>query len=106
MSALGLAPLSAPGTADPATGIASVTRRANDGADMVWYGPVGPAPTEQLVAAQTHNDSAGVGAIWSGYVLPKGSGRQGGCSVVRALSPTATDGMVVYQTWTNPKTST
>jgi len=107
MSALGLAPLSAPGTADPATGIASVARRANDAADVVWFGPVGPAPTEKLVAAQMHNDSAGAGAMWSGYMLPKRSGRQG-WQCISALSPTAgqeqlfyvaTDGTVVYQTW-------
>jgi len=75
MSALGLAPLSTPGTTDPATGIASVARRANDAADVVWLGLVGPAQTEKLVAAQMHNDSAGAGAMWSGYMLPKRSGR-------------------------------
>jgi hypothetical protein len=109
MSALGLAPLSAPGTADLATGIASVARRANDAADVVWFGPVGPAPTEKLVAAQMHNDSAGAGAMWSGSMLPKRSGRQG-WQCISALSPTAgqeqlfyvaTDGTVVYQTWTS-----
>ena len=71
------------------------------GHGVVWPGWAGADG-----AAGGGTDAQRGGGHMVGLCAAQGVGEAGGCSVVWALSPTATDGMVVYQTWTNPKTST